>query len=83
MARKATIVSELKIDLEQEEKKKEKKKKKIKALAEAEEETRCKVFKDNDYYKVLWDNSVLILAVVNAFAVPIELTIYTELSSNQ
>ena len=58
----------------------EKKKKKQKDQAAAEEETSCKVFKDNDYYKVLWDNSVLILAVINAFAVPVELTVFQDLS---
>ena len=80
MARKAAIVNELKIDLEQEKMRMEKKKKKQKDQAAAEEETSCKVFKDNDYYKVLWDNSVLILAVINAFAVPVELTVFQDLS---
>ena len=66
--------------MEKEKERKNKKKKKIKEQAVADEETRCKVFKDNDYYKVLWDNSVLILAVINAFAVPVELTVFQQLS---
>ena len=56
-------------------------KKKNKELEAGENQGRCKVFKENDKFKVLWDNSVLILAVVNAFAVPVELSVYQDLSS--
>ena len=57
----------------------------LKKQAEQSEEGqgRCKVYKDSEPYKTLWDNSVLVLAVVNAFAVPVELSIYEDLSENQ
>ena len=40
------------------------------------------MFKENDYGVTLWNNSVLILAVVNAVAVPLELTVYRDLAEN-
>ena len=52
----------------------------MKEQKEEDTETRCPVWNDNDYYKILWDNSVLVLAVINAFAVPVELSVYQELS---
>ena len=82
--RKRRIADELEIYWEEEEKARENKAKRLKAQLEDEnEEGKCRVFRDNDIWKIWWDNSVLILAVINAFAVPVELSVYQELSNIQ
>ena len=82
--RKRRINQELGIVWEDEEKAREAKAKKLKAQLEDEnEDGKCRVFRDNDIWKIWWDNSVLILAVINAFAVPVELSVYQELSNIQ
>ena len=46
-----------------------------------DEDMQIPVFKESNMYLNYWNNSVLILAIFNSFAVPIEMTVYTQLSS--
>ena len=82
LAREHRLKVELNLDIEQEKKESKliSKKKKLKEQKDEDEEARCKVWDDSDEFKIIWDNSVLILAVINAFAVPVELSVYQELS---
>ena len=54
-------------------------KKRFKSMTD--EEMKIPVFKESNMYLNYWNNSVLILAIFNSFAVPIEMTVYTQLSS--
>ena len=80
--RNKDIQLNLEVDLEEQKNRKKKRKAKREEQDKDDEEARCKVFKENDYGVTIWNNSVLILAVVNAVAVPLELTVYRDLSEN-
>lgn len=80
--RKRLIIEELQVNLDEQKAQKKKKQNKRDEKDKDDEEIRCKVFKENDYGVTLWNNSVLILAVVNAVAVPLELTVYRDLAEN-
>ena len=66
--RKRLIIEELQVNLDEQKAQKKKKQNKRDEKDKDDEEIRCKVFKENDYGVTLWNNSVLILAVVNAVA---------------
>ena len=65
--------------MEDERKRIKERKKKFKISQD--EDMRIPVFKESNMYLSYWNNSVLILAIFNSFAVPIEMTVYTQLSS--
>lgn len=53
-------------------------KKRFKSMTD--EEMKIPVFKESNLFLNYWNNTVLILAIFNSFAVPIEMTVYTQLS---
>ena len=63
----------------EDERKRVKERKKI-FKATADEDILIPVFKESNRYLNYWNNVVLILAIFNSFAVPIEMTVYTQLS---
>ena len=77
--REHTLLSTLGVNMEDERKRIKERKKKFKATAD--EDILIPVFKESNRYLNYWNNVVLVLAIFNSFAVPIEMTVYTQLSA--